>query len=263
MTVPVFRATGKTASLALALALSMPGVAAAADSEITPIGARTSLYVFGAALPFLFPVDGERLNFAWSDLRSYGDTGIGTLTERAGEVIGIDGAYWMADSTDPVPRPVTDEVTPNAMVASFFPSDRFEIENLVDLNAFQTTLDDVFPDADAFLYLFRARGTLNYVEYQLAGAAPSRQVIAGIETGDSQQAVTIGTERMEATDVPMTLIGVRAPAYLDGVMETPYHIHFLADDRSILGHITALEADALSVEWTKVNAVNLHFWDVR
>ena len=259
----VLRACRSMSLCGFVLLTAIAGPATADEAVTTQIGARTSLYVFGTALPFLFEVDGEKLNFVWQDVRSYGGTGIGTLTERAGEVIGVNGAYWMADITDPVPRAVTDEVTPNALVASFFPSDRFEIENLVDLGAFQTVLDDVFADTDTFLYLFRATGTLNFVEYQLAGAPPSSRLAAGIESGDSQRAVTVGTTRFEATDVPMTLVGIRAPAYLDGVMETPYHIHFLADDRSMMGHITALETDALTVEWTKVNAVNLHYWDVR
>ncbi|MCP4319112.1 MAG: acetolactate decarboxylase [Hyphomicrobiales bacterium] len=61
----------------------------------------------------------------------------------------------------------------------------------------------------------------------------------------------------------MTLLGIRAPSYLNTVLEVPYHIHFLADDKSALGHVTDLQADDLLVEWSRVNAINLHMWDTR
>ncbi len=249
--------------VATLLLLAQTGLAPAHDSEVSSIGARTSLYVFGPEIPFMFEVDGQVLNFRWSDLRSYGDTAIGTLTEGAGEVIGVDGEYWVADATDPVPRKLTDEVTPAGAVVSFFATDSFRIDNPVDLGALQTVLDDVFADSGTFIYLFRARGTLASVEYQLAGPLPNPEIRRQVEAGDSQAALTIGTRKYTATDVPMTMIGVRAPPHLNTVLQVPYHIHFLADDRSVLGHVTALETDDLTIEWTKVNAVNVHYWDVR
>lgn len=251
------------AVLAILALLTNTGLAPAHDGEVSSIGARTSLYVFGPEIPFMFEVDGQALNFRWSDLRSYGDTAIGTLTEGAGEVIGVDGEYWVADATDPVPRKLTDEVTPAGAVVSFFATDSFTINNLVDLAALQTVLDDVFADPGTFIYLFRARGTLASVEYQLAGPLPDPEIRKQVAAGDSQAALTIGTRKYTATDVPVTMIGLRAPPHLNTVLQVPYHIHFLADDRSILGHVTALETDQLTVEWTKVNAVNVHYWDVR
>ncbi len=233
------------------------------DGETSAIGARTSLYLFGPEMPFLFEVNGQKLNFAWSDLRSYGDTGIGTLTDGVGEVIGVDGDFWAADSTDPVPRKLTDEVTPSGAVVSFFPRHQFTIQNTVDLNALQTVLDDVFVDTDAFVYLFRATGTLRFVEYQLTAPPPSPDMIEQIRVGNSQAAMTAGSKRYSATNVPMTMVGLRVPPHLATVMQAPYHIHFLADDRSSLGHVTALDSVDLTIEWVKVNAINVHYWDVR
>ena len=119
----------------------------------------------------------------------------------------------------------------------------------MDLEALQTVLDDVFADPGTFIYLFRAKGTLASVEYQLAGPLPNPKSRRQVAAGDRQAALTIGTQKYTATDVPVTMIGLRAPPHFNTVLQMPYHIHFLADDRSIL--------------WTKVNAVNIHYWDVR
>ena len=247
-------------SLAL-LALGLPKSVGAHDSSVTSIGPRTSLYVFGPELPFMFDIEGGRLDFAWSDIKTFGGTGLGTLDNGAGEVIGLKGEFWAADQTDPVPRKLTDEITPSGVLTSFFPTDKTTISTTVDLEALQTLLDEQFVDTQAYAYLFTATGRLTFVEYQLTGPIPNGEVLDMIQAGDSQKAVIIGTKKYTAQNIDVTLLGIRAPGYLNTVLEVPYHIHFLADDKSALGHITALQADDLAVEWTRVNAINLHMWD--
>ncbi|WP_419914283.1 acetolactate decarboxylase [Hoeflea sp.] len=233
------------------------------DQEVTSIGARTTLFVFGPELPFMFNVEDERLDFRWSDLATYGNTAIGTLENGAGEVIAVKREYWVADPTDPTPRALTEEITPSGVVATFVPDRKYTVSTTVDLEALQTILDEQFVDTEAFVYLFRISATLNFVEYQLTNPVPNGEILAQIDAGNSQKAVTIGTQKYTAIDVPATLVGLRAPGYLNTVLQVPYHIHFLADDRSMLGHVTDLEADDLTVEWTRVNAVNIHMWDTK
>ena len=248
------------ASLPL-FALCLPTDTAAHDTSVTSIGPRTSLYVFGPELPFMFDIKGKRLDFAWSDIKTFGGTGLGTLENGAGEVIGLKGEFWAADPTDPVPRRLTDEITPSGVLTSFFPTDKMTVSTTVDLEALQTILDAEFIDTEAYAYLFSATGRLTFVEYQLTGPLPNGEILDMILDGDSQKAVTIGTRKYTAENIDVTLLGIRAPGYLNTVLEVPYHIHFLADDKSLLGHVTALQADDLAVEWTRVNAINLHMWD--
>ncbi|WP_136659394.1 acetolactate decarboxylase [Nitratireductor sp. XY-223] len=251
------------AATCAALMLAALGNAAAHDQEVSSIGPRTTLFVFGPELPFMFDIVGERLDFRWADLVTYGNTAIGTLENGAGEVIGINREYWVADPTDPTPRKLTEEITPSGVVATFVPDQKYTVSTTVDLEALQTILDEQFVDTEAYAYLFRISATLDFVEYQLSGPVPNGEILAQIDAGDSQKAATIGTQKYTANDVPATIVGLRAPGYLNTVLEVPYHIHFLADDRSMLGHVTDLQADDLAVEWTRVNAVNIHMWDVK
>ena len=39
--------------------------------------------------------------------------------------------------------------------------------------------------------------------------------------GDSQKAVTIGTRKYTAQNIDVTLLGIRAPGYLNTVLEVP------------------------------------------
>lgn len=220
-----------------------------------------TLHLFGPELPFMFKVPGGAKDFAWSEVIDWGDAGIGTITQGAGEVIGIDGTFYIADADDPTPRLLSDEMTPSGAVATFKAEQSLTIENSVDLDALQNTLDKHFVDTDTFVYMFRARATLASVEYQLAGPKPSAEIMEQIKAGDSQTAVTIGTPKLDAKNVTATLIGIRAPAYLNTVFEIPYHIHFLAEDKTLLGHITALEASNLEIEWARTDAINIRYWD--
>ncbi|MCP4319113.1 MAG: acetolactate decarboxylase [Hyphomicrobiales bacterium] len=119
-----------------------PPDASALDPQVTSIGARTTLYIFGPELPFMFDIEGERLDFAWTDIKTYGGTGLGTVENGAGEVVGLNGEFWIADPTDPVPRKLTGEITPSGIVASFFPSEKSTVSTTVNLEALQTLLDE-------------------------------------------------------------------------------------------------------------------------
>ncbi|MEM6461157.1 MAG: acetolactate decarboxylase [Pseudomonadota bacterium] len=244
-------------------AIAAPPMATAHDIETSQIGARTTLYVFGPELPFMFDIDGERLDFAWSDIKTFGGTGLGTLENGAGEVIGLNGEFWVADPTDTVPRKLADEITPSGVLATFFPTEKTTISTTVNLEALQTILDEAFGDTEAYAYMFRATGQLNFVEYQLSGPIPNGEILEEINANNSQAAVAIGTEKYDAENIQVTLLGIRAPSYLNTVLQVPYHMHFISDDKSVLGHVTDLEADDLEIEWTRVNAINLHMWDKR
>lgn len=39
-------------------------------------------------------------------------------------------------------------------------------------------------------------------------------------------------------------------------------MHFLPDDRSLLGHITALKASDLEIGWSRGDAVNIRHWEL-
>ena len=51
---------------------------------------RITLHLFGPELPFMFEVTGGAQDFAWSELLDWGDAGVETVSQGAGEVIGVD-----------------------------------------------------------------------------------------------------------------------------------------------------------------------------
>lgn len=253
------RAIGRQilAATVVATALTSAGTAMAHDGHSD----RLNLKIFGPELGFTFPVNRKAKNFHWADLIKAGDTGLGTITLGQGEVLGVDGTFYIATPENPKPRLVTDEMTPSGAVITFTAQKSFRIDGPVDLAALQHALDAQFVNTDTFVYMFKAHATLSFVEYQLAGPRPNRRIIDAIMTGDSQEAVTIGTPKFTARNLKATLVGIRSPLYLNRVLEIPYHIHFISDDKSVLGHITAVEARDLAIDWARTEAISIRYWD--
>ena len=198
--------------------------------------------------------------FAWSELIASGDAGVGTISGGGGEIIGFDGEFFAAVPDNPVPHPVSDELTPTGVVTTFAPEHSMTVPGTVDLSGLQAALDSAFEETETFVYVFKARARLELVEYQLAGPAPSKEVREGILSGRSQEAVTIGTPKRVLRNIDATLLGIRSPTYLNTVFEVPYHIHFLADDKSALGHVTRLQASDINVDWARARDVNVRYW---
>lgn len=225
--------------------------------ETSPV----TLHVFGPELPFMFKTSEMPQDFSWAEIVSWGDAAVGTIEKGHGEVIGFDNEFYVADPDNRTPRPVTKEMTPTGVVVKFVPEQSFDIGSITDLGEFQDALDATFVDTETFIYVFRARATFRQIEYQLEGPGQSSEMRSLIAVGQSQRAMTVGSTRYTVKDVPATLIGIRAPQYLNTVFEIPYHIHFLADDKTSLGHIVDLEASDVAVEWVRTDALDLRYWD--
>ncbi|MEM7135762.1 MAG: acetolactate decarboxylase [Myxococcota bacterium] len=229
-------------------------------TDEVPTKGPITLHVFGPELPFMLPGSRTMKQFAWSELMASGDAGVGTITGGGGEIIGFDGKFFAAVPDDPVPHTVSDELTPTGVVTTFTPEHSMTVPGTLDLAEFQAALDRAFERTETFVYVFKARAHLELVEYQLAGPNPSKDVVEEIRAGRSQEAVTIGTPKRVLRDVDATLLGIRSPGYLNTVFEVPYHIHFLADDKSALGHITRLQATDIEVDWAHARSVNVRYW---
>ncbi|MGB3685039.1 MAG: acetolactate decarboxylase [Ornithinimicrobium sp.] len=143
--------------------------------------------LFGPELPFLFETSGPNADFSWSELVATGDTGIGTVNGGAGEVLGVDGEFYVATADEPTPQMVSDEQTPTGAVAIFEPQESGTVAVATDLDAFQDALDEEFgtTDTETSVWIFTATGTLSSLEYQLEWPTPNDEVTDEISEGKS------------------------------------------------------------------------------
>ena len=187
-------------------------------------------------------MDGEyRGDTTLAEVLRMGDLGIGTVQQLGGELVVVDGEPWLAEADGTVHRVDPATKTPFAVVTHFRAEQTAVAAERLTLEALKTALDEMAPP-DAPVVAVRVDGTfadltLRSVERQSPPYRPLREVVAHQTEWHVPGAVG-------------TLVGFRFPDATAGVEVPGYHLHFLADDRSVAGHVMdcSVVAAALAVD---------------
>jgi alpha-acetolactate decarboxylase len=173
-----------------------------------------------------------------STLLSHGDHGLGTFRHMVGEMIVIDReAYQMKSDGSIIAINATtspDTIAPFAMVTHFRPTGLTKgvISSKQDLSRL---LRELTPGARNLYIAFRVDGMFKSVTVRTAdGQRFSGERLT--ELGKRQVSHVLRAVRG-------TLIGFRSPAFTEGVSVAGDHLHFISADRTLGGHVLALETD--------------------
>jgi acetolactate decarboxylase len=184
-----------------------------------------------------------------SELRTWGDLGLGTYEGLDGEMVVLDGEVWQI-GIDGVPHHADDDLTsPFAQVTTFEPTDSFEVTGPTTCAELGTAIDaEVSTGAD--LVALRVTGeltalTLRSVPAQAPPYPPLQEVVA-------DQQVTFDLGPLEGT-----LVGFRTGPALASVSPAGYHFHFLSDDDQHGGHVLSCTLERATVELDPVGQLDL------
>jgi acetolactate decarboxylase len=163
-----------------------------------------------------------------AELLRLGDLGLGTIQQLDGELIMFDGRAWAAASDGTIRELPLDTLTPFAVVTPFEATVIAQLDGPLTLGALHARIDELAP-VDAPVVAVRIDGefadlSLRSVEKQSPPYRPLREVVAH----QTEWAVPRATG---------TLLGFRFPDATAGVEVPGYHLHFLADDRRVGGHV--------------------------
>jgi acetolactate decarboxylase len=169
--------------------------------------------------------DGET---TFGDLKRHGDTGIGTFNRLDGEMIEVDGKSYQIKA-DGKAYPVDDkQKTPFAAV-TFFEKDRsFSISKPMKLAELTAAIDQALPGKNIF-YVLRIKGTFSYVK--------TRSVPAQVKPYPPLSEVVKDQPVFEHRDLQGVIVGIRCPAYVNGLNLPGYHLHFIDNQRTVGGHL--------------------------
>lgn len=161
------------------------------------------------------------------ELKRHGDFGLGTFARLDGELIMIDGECFQASSGGTV-RPAEDDwETPFALVTRFHADAESDIDAADSIDALFTELDALRSSQNVFVGV-RLDGRFDGLS--MRAACPARP-------GEGLLEATRHQSEFEVTDLTGTLVGFWAPEYATSVSVPGYHFHFIADDRSVGGHV--------------------------
>lgn len=183
-------------------------------------------------------------SMTFDELATHGDTGIGCGDRLDGELVGVDGEWYLIKA-DGHAYPVAGSATTPFAAATFFdPEMRIAIAEPMNLTEFGRYLEAELPSENLF-YAIRVDGTFPRVV--------TRSVPIQEKPYPRLADVTANQTVFTFENVTGTLVGFWTPALAGGINVPGYHLHFITDDRAAGGHlleITVPEGCSVQIDTT-------------
>lgn len=183
-----------------------------------------------------------------ADLLKHGDWGIGTASGLDGEMILLNHVPYLVQSNGEVRILKPEEKVPFATVHFEEIKDSFKVENLTQKELEDKILID-YPYKNVF-FAVEIVGTFSTVKTRVV-EKQTRPYKTLLQVAD-EQAV------FESTDVSGTVIGHFAPKMFQGMAAAGYHLHFLADNKSIGGHLLDFKIKEATVYLQPFTTIEQH-----
>lgn len=213
-----FLLIGTGVALAAAPLLAGPGGAADADRDTLFQVSTIDALLQGA-------YDGS---MTFDELAAHGDLGIGCGDRLDGELVGVDGAWYLV-RTDGRASPVAGSATTPFAAATFFDPDmRMAIHEPMNLTDFGRYLEAELPSENLF-YAIRLDGTFT--------RAVTRSVPLQEKPYPRLADVTANQTVFTFDNVTGTAVGFWTPALAEGINVPGYHLHLITADRTAGGHL--------------------------
>lgn len=162
-----------------------------------------------------------------AELCAHGDLGIGTVQHLDGELVVIDGRCFRIDADGSVHEPDPLTPTPFAVVCPFTPDPPIDLAGPLSLAAVQAEIDAVAPDEP--VVAVRIDGTFTGAHLRSVPRQeppyPSLAEVVGHQT------------EWHVAEVTGSIVGFRFPDEAQGIDVAGYHLHLIADDRTVGGHL--------------------------
>ncbi|WP_235480756.1 acetolactate decarboxylase [Agromyces sp. Leaf222] len=164
------------------------------------------------------------------EVRSLGDFGLGCVDHLGGEVVILDGTAIECTVDGPPSAMGDDEVLPFAIVCRMPRRPGIDVRDR-DLAGFAASVESELVSRNLF-HAVRFDGELSGVRVR---ATPRQH-------HPLPRLAEVTSHQVETTvrGIRGTLVGFWTPAIYQGIAVAGLHLHFLADDRSVGGHVLDL-----------------------
>ena len=176
------------------------------------------------------------------DLKSHGDTGIGTFDGLNGEMIVLDGVVYQAVGDGSVVVPADEETVPFSNVTFFEEDISLPLSEIADMAALQAALNEAVRANGANLfYMVKIPGVVSHIKArsEYRQEKPYRNLDVALAADQNE---------FDFEDVRGTMVGLYCPDYMGDLNSVGWHFHFLTEDRTQGGHVLQVsvgEATAL------------------
>jgi acetolactate decarboxylase len=164
-----------------------------------------------------------------SMLSQKGNFGLGTFNNLDGEMVVIDGVFYRIAPNGQVEKAEQTRKVPFASVTFFKASVNFAIKNVKSVEELQNAVLDKLPSTNK-PYAIRIHAVFESIT--VGGA----NRVSDTDTTGLAELMKVRPQ-YNKHNISGTLVGFYNPAYMSGVDLSPFHLHFIADDKEFAGHV--------------------------
>ena len=185
------------------------------------------------------------------DLKTLGDTGIGTFEGLDGEMIFVDGIVYRADSEGILSIVDDDTLVPFSNVTFFDNDSSLKIRNIADKNILEAQLNDVVNKLGRNSF-YMLRLTANFNEILVCSEAAQKAPYPTLVN-----ALKADQKEFKRNNINGTIIGLYCPDYMNSLNSVGWHFHFVSNDRKFGGHVLQLNIKSGTAQFDKTDNFNL------
>ena len=180
-------------------------------------------------------------------LKTFGDTGIGTFEGVDGEMIVLDGVVYRANQQCKI-NVVDDKVTVPFSNVTFFDKDfSVKLSNVADKDAIEKILNEqVDKHGRNSFYMVKISGefALMQVRSELGATKPFNQTL--VELLKTQNEV-------DKENIRGTVVGLYCPDFMSSLNSTGWHFHFVSEDKKFGGHVLGMSVKSGEAQFDKTD----------
>ena len=177
-------------------------------------------------------------NWTIGELKSHGDTGMGTFNGLDGEMIELNGNIYQIKSNGTVYLINDSANTPFAMTVPFKTDKILILNSSMNLTQLEQFLNATMPSKNMF-YSIKVNGTFNSVK-----ASPPKQNKPYPTLNEALKNQTI----FNFNNITGTMVGFWCPEYASDVNLNDYHFHFISEDKKSGGHVLDCQLKGVIIE---------------
>lgn len=176
----------------------------------------------------------------FEELLRYGDFGVGTLNQLDGELIVLNGQGYQVHGDGSINKVAPTAKIPFAVVTPFDQAERHTLPQIESLEKLDEHLDEAIGHPNQFIAI---RIHAEFATITLRSVKAQSPPYRPLSVAAKEQSVWTREK------VVGTLIGIRCPAWVQGLNVPGFHWHFLSDDLSVGGHVLKCQAGAANADY--------------
>ena len=177
----------------------------------------------------------------------HGDFGMGIFEGVNGELILLDGVVYQALSDGSVAVPDDNSLIPYGNAAFFTP----------DIVLPPSSASNIAELEDSLTAEIKKHGINQFYFAKISGIFPHVAVRSELKQEEPYRMLNIALRtdqrKYEYENLSGTIIGLYCPSYMQSMNAPGWHFHFISQDHSKGGHMTAAELDHCSIEICKMS----------